>query len=118
MNVSFDGINSTIVTFMASEEIAVGDLVSVCENSTVKKSADNEPFIGICISVQNDFVAVQISGFATIKINSTEDVKYGLQNFVSDENGNLKICKSEEVSAIPLNVISIDATESTVSVFL
>ena len=118
MNVSFDGINSTIVTFMASGKIAVGDLVNVCENSTVKKCSDNEPFIGICTSVQNDLVAVQISGFATIKINSTEDVKYGLQNFVSDENSSLKICKSEEAIAIPLNVISIDATESTVSVFL
>ncbi len=118
MSVSFNGINSTIVTFMASGDIAVGDLVSVCENSTVKKSGDNEPFIGICTSVQNDLVAVQISGFATIKINSTENVKYGLQNFVSDENSSLKIGKNEETGAIPLNVISIDATESTVSVFL
>ncbi len=49
MNISFDGINESVITFFGQGDIKPGDLVSVCQDDTVKKSVENSNFIGICI---------------------------------------------------------------------
>lgn len=118
MNISFDGINESIVTFNSQGEIKPGALVSVVDNATVKQASADESFIGICVSNKNDVAAVQISGFATIKIKNIGETKYGRQFFVSDDDGTLKLDKSSNPLAVPLNVISIDKSSSTLDVFL
>ena len=118
MNISFDGINESIVTFNSQGEIKPGALVSVVVDSTVKQAAADESFIGICVSNKNGIAAVQISGFATIKIKNPGETKYGRQFFISDDDGTLKLDKSSNPLAVPLNVISIDKSSSTLDVFL
>lgn len=118
MNISFDGINESVITFFGQGDIKPGDLVSVCQDDTVKKSVENSNFIGICISYKCGIVAVQTTGFATIKVKNLSTTTYGRQYFVADEDATLKLSESTNPAATPLNVISIDKTSSTVGVFL
>lgn len=118
MNISFEGINESIVTFAAEGNIEPGNLVTVCNNNTVKKSTDNANFIGICLSCSNGLAAVQISGFATIKIKSMESTNFGIQYFVADNDACLKPSSNENKDAVPLNVVAIDKEAATIDVFL
>lgn len=118
MNISFEGINESIVTFAAKDAIEPGNLVSVCENNTVQKSVEDANFIGVCTSCKNSLAAVQISGFTTIKVKSLEDTTFGLQYFVADDDATLKLTDVENKDAVPLKVVAIDKTNSTIGVFL
>ena len=118
MNVSFNGINESIVTFLSETDIKPGDLVSISKDNTVTCASDNSDFIGICISNKSGLAAVQISGFANIKIKNLSNIKYGRQFFVSDNDSALKLSDISNPSAVPLNVVSIDQTNSCVDVFL
>ena len=118
MNISFNGINESIVTFLSQGEIKPGCLVSPTSDNTVKQSDTNSSFIGLCISNKSGLAAVQISGFATIKIKTMGSTTYGRQYFVADDDGSLKLSEASNGSAVPLNVVSIDKTNSTVDVFL
>lgn len=118
MNISFDGINESIVTFLAQGEINPGCLVTPSNNNTVKQAEDNSNFIGVCVSTKSGLAAIQISGFATIKIKTLGETTFGRQYFVADSDGSLKLSESSNNLAVPLNVVSIDKTKSTIDVFL
>jgi len=118
MNISFDGINESIVTFKTDTNIEPGKLVSVVCNDTVKQSTVNNSFIGVCISCKNNLAAIQIGGFATIKMNTVESLEYGRNFFVSDDDASLKLAENTNSAAIPLNVVSIDKDTYTIGVFL
>lgn len=118
MNISFNGINESIVTFKAQGDMKPGDLVSVCSDDTVKKAAANTNFIGVCISCKSGLAAVQISGFASIRVKELKAVTFGLQYFVADDDGSLKSTETANPASVPLNVVSIDKTTSSIGAFL
>ena len=118
MKVSFDGINNSIVTFLAPNKINIGDLVSLSDNNSIKKSSSDESFLGVCVSYQNGLAGVQISGFASIKMKSISNLNFGRNYFVSDDDSSLKLSTTKNEAAIPLNVISIDKENSLITVIL
>ncbi len=118
MNISFEGINESVVTFLTEEKIEPGSLVTVVKDNTVKLASEDENFIGVCVSCQGSVAAIKISGFEEIKIKNTDSLKYGLQYFVSDVNGLLKLSEVTNPSAVPLYVISIDKTNAILGVLM
>lgn len=67
MNVNFDGIGSQVMTFLNnSKSLAVpGDPVSVSGNGEVQQAPADSAFIGLCLSGDENYIAVQVSGVIT-----------------------------------------------------
>lgn len=67
MNVNFDGIGSQVMTFLNDpKSLAVpGDPVSISGNGEVQQAPADSVFIGVCLSGDEDYTAVQVSGVIT-----------------------------------------------------
>lgn len=58
----YDAIGDVTATFKVSGELAVGDIVTLKENDTVKKAAANDTLVGVCVSLNGSYAGVQIKG--------------------------------------------------------
>ena len=73
MNVSFKGYGENVATFVATSDVAVGNIVKISDDFEVSKAASGDDFIGVCVGVRGGYAAVQLSGYvelpASAKIN-------------------------------------------------
>ncbi len=64
MSVSFEGYNERILTFEKDGDIAVGNPVKISKNGKVSEcSSSGEKFCGFAVSVRDNLVGVQMSGY-------------------------------------------------------
>lgn len=64
MKVSFEGIGEEIMTFYndGTEPAGAGDMVYLSDNGKVKAAASGAVFCGVCVTGDEDYVAVQTKG--------------------------------------------------------
>lgn len=64
MNISFNGFNENVLTFIADSSVEEGMPVKMSGDGTVAKCSANDAFCGLCVSVRSGYAAVQLTGYA------------------------------------------------------
>ena len=105
MNVSFEEIGRLSVTFV-QEGCAGGQVCKVSGNGMVAPCAAGDKFCGVGEHVRGAHAAVQVAGFAEVKITGTVNVGY--VNLCADGNGGVKAGTGREYL-----VVSVDASAKT-----
>ena len=76
MNINFSGFNEKVVTFECENTVAAGKLVKMSANGKVANAAANDDFIGVALSVNGGYAAVQIGGYVELVKTGTVNVGY------------------------------------------
>ena len=100
MNVSFEDIGRLSVTF-GQEGCEGGMVCKVGGNGLVVPCADGEKFCGIVEHVRGNHAAVQVAGFAEVKVTGT--VGLGYVNLCADGNGGVKAGTGREYLVVSVN---------------
>lgn len=67
MSISFEGFNEKVLTFEKDTgAVAAGDPVKISGNGKVSKCSTGEKFCGFAVSVRDNLVGVQISGYREV----------------------------------------------------
>lgn len=116
MKVSFEGIGETVATFYNSGA-AAGDAVKLSANGTVTKAAAGERFMGVCISAETDFAAVQLTGVETMPYTGTAPtVGYGY--LLSDGAGGVKVDSAATKVGGEYLILEVDTAAKTAAFIL
>ena len=105
MNVSFEDIGRLSVTF-GQEGCEGGQVCKVRGNGMVAPCADGDKFCGIVEHVRGNHAAVQVAGFAEVKVTGTVGVGY--VNLCADGTGGVKAGTGREYL-----VVSVDENAKT-----
>jgi len=105
MNVSFEEIGRLAVTF-AQSGCEGGQVCKVSANGTVAPCAAGDKFCGVVEGVRGNAAAVQVAGFAQVKI--TGSVGVGYVSLCADGAGGVKAGTGREYL-----VVSVDANAKT-----
>ena len=105
MNVSFEEIGRLSVTF-GQEDCQGGQVCKVSGNGRVVPCAEGEKLCGIVEHVRGAHAAVQVAGFAEVKITGT--VSAGYVNLCADGIGGVKAGAGREYL-----VVSVDNSAKT-----
>ena len=100
MNVSFEEIGRLSVTF-AQENCAGGQVCKVSGNGTVAPCAAGDKFCGVAEHVRGAHAAVQVAGFAEVKV--TGAVSVGYVNLCADGTGGVKAGTGKEYLVVSVN---------------
>ena len=76
MNINFNGYRENVLTFACSGTVAAGDIVSVSASGTVAKASADSDFIGVCVSSEGGYAAVQLDGYVELAKSGTVNVGY------------------------------------------
>ena len=85
MNIDFKGYEENILTFACSGTVAAGDIVSFSSSNTVAKASADSDFIGVCVSSQGDYAAVQLNGY--IELPKSGTITAGYNKLVAASSG-------------------------------
>lgn len=109
MNVSFNGFNSTALTFRCADEITKLYPVKITDDATVALCNSGDQFIGFCLDSDNENATVQMSGYVKTTYSDAAPA-LGRAKLVADASGGVKT-SSAGVACI---VLAINTTDSTV----
>ncbi len=91
MNVSFNGFNKNVLTFMSDSDIPVGRPVKMSDNGKVGPCETGDEFIGIAVDSKMGYTSVQMTGYT--KLPCTDTIAVGYNTIAADGNGG--VCTSE-----------------------
>ena len=109
----YDAMGDVTATFKVSGSLALGDLVSLKENDTVQKAAENASVIGVCVSLNGSYAGIQIKGGITVPC-SDSTLTVGYQQLKAASGGGVQ---KGTAGAFHL-VVSNDTTASTATIIL
>ncbi|MGI5895570.1 MAG: hypothetical protein ACOX6U_01315 [Oscillospiraceae bacterium] len=115
MSVCFNGISDVVVTFQTASA-AIGDLVAVSANKTVKKAGASDSICGLVVSRNGEFVGVQIKGAMELPCTDST-IALGRQEIVPDGSNGIKKPASG-ASGLPVLVVDMNSDKSKVTVIL
>ena len=110
MNVSFEEIGRLAVTF-GHEGCEGGQVCKVSASGAVAPCAAGEKFCGVVEGVRGDYAAVQVAGFAEVRISGS--VALGYVNLGADGSGGVKAGAGREYL-----VVSVDENAGTAMMML
>lgn len=108
MNVSFNGFNQNVLTFVSENDIKQNALVKMTDNGKVDACENGDEFIGVCVNSRLGYAGVQMTGYA--KTTYSGDVAVGYVTVVCDENGGIKA----DENGRKVLVTDVDTTAQTV----
>lgn len=111
MNVSVNGIGEVVITMKAEADVNLGDLVVMKESFNVKKAAAEEEPIGMCVSKNGEYAAVQIHGGMVVPCED-EGLTPGYAALKATSNGG--VAKAE--SGINRLVVAVDTVSKNAEV--
>lgn len=113
MSICVNSIGDVTITLKKEGEVNVGDLVQMSKNQTAKKAVAESDPIGVCLSVNGEYMAVLVSGGVTLNCDdSTLEVGFAPIK-VADGN---KIKKG--TAGKTRLVVDVDKTGKTAQVIL
>lgn len=116
MTVSLQGFNKQVATFARAEledgyAVEPGRLVKLSGNGEVTDCANGDLFIGLCVGVDGDHCAVQLSGYARVALAATgAPTAVGYAFLASDENG----CVKELNTGRELLILELDSDSAAI----
>lgn len=109
MNVSFNGFNQNVLTFVSENDIGANIPVKLIDNGKVATCANGDEFIGVCVSSRSGYTGVQMTGYAKLTY-SGDEIGVGYQTICADENGGVKLSETGR----KVLVTDVDSTNQTV----
>lgn len=105
MSVSYNGFDVKCITFekKPSTQIIAGDLVAQGSDGYIEKVSANAPFFGVASCVRDNFVTVQISGYAELEYTGSS-APSGLCKLVSNGAGKVSV-DSSSTSVNPARMV-------------
>lgn len=111
MKIEYKGIMENVVTFLKSGTVNIGDMVKVTESDTVSVCTAGDVFDGIAVSVGENIVGVQLTGFAELPVTSAPG--FGKQVMAVGENGTITTAQTGRECC----VVSYDSVVGTATVY-
>lgn len=109
MNVSFNGFNQNVLTFVSENDIGANIPVKLIDNGKVAVCQNNDEIIGVCVSSRSGYTGVQMTGY--VKMNySGDEISVGYNTICADENGGVKVSDNGR----KVLVTDVDSTNQTV----
>ncbi len=99
---SFNGYNSTSLTFLGDETIKAGTAVKVNGDATVSACAAGDAFFGACEINRGGVITVQASGYVEMPYSGTAPA-YGFGSLVADGNGGVKTGSGRSVTVVKVD---------------
>ncbi|MDO4749598.1 MAG: hypothetical protein Q4A39_02020 [Eubacteriales bacterium] len=89
MNISFDSIGQTAVTFCnnSSAPAKAGDCVCMSANAEVSAAGANKRFFGVALSADDSFAVVQTAGVVSLPFSGTAPSVGWVKLAANGENG-------------------------------
>lgn len=115
MKINLNGINDTIATFYATENVKKGDLVVLSDGFTVDVAADSGIFIGTCLDVRNGMATVNLFGYAEFPYTGSAP-SLGANALAANGKGGVK--QASYSSGRIVLVVDVDTTASVVKFLL
>ena len=112
--VSFEGIGEVAATFACGAQVQEGQVVMVSGDGTVDACTAGGRFCGVAISAEDGYAAVQIGGFAEVKV-SGEGVSAGMVKLSADGSGGVKVVSDGGKGYL---AVEVDTTAKTVTIVL
>lgn len=114
-SVSFEGFNAKYLTFKKSSEATLnkGDFVSMDSSFTVKEFTVGSDIIGKCVDVRDDLVTVQVSGYMTAPLASSQKLACGYSKITLNVDG-----KAVVSTAASRSVFVVNFNDSTIGFIL
>ena len=112
--ISFGGIGEVVATFACTEAVQTGQVVMVSTDNTVDACTNGGKFCGVAIGAEDGYAAVQVGGFAALKV-SGEGVSAGMVKLSADGNGGVKL---DEANGEAYLVAAVDSAAGTAAVLL
>jgi len=109
--ISNKGFMEGIISLKMENEGTIGAPISMTENNTVASSLENDKFIGVLKNQRGTLAAVQVKGFATVKLSG--EIALGISSVVADGEGGIKAGTGREVM-----VLSIDEEAATADIIM
>lgn len=113
MNVSFESISQTCVTFRTTEAALTGKVVKITDNATVGTCADGERFCGAAVSVRDGVCAVVIGGYVELPYTGTAPA-VGYTGLSANGTGGVKA----DAEGHTYLVVQVDESTMTAGLFL
>ncbi|MCD7723310.1 MAG: hypothetical protein LUH82_05110 [Clostridiales bacterium] len=111
MNISFNGFENSVATFIA-DGATKGYPVALSDSNTVV-DADSE-FIGVCVNTSGQLAGVQLRGYVEISY-SGEAPAPGYSYLAADSNGGVMAADTGDVKRL---IIKVDADNSIIGFIL
>ena len=81
MNINFSGYRENVLTFECEHTVVKGKLVKMSESGKVANASCNEDFIGVAVSVNDGYAAVQLEGY--VETYKTGAINVGYNKLVT-----------------------------------
>ena len=118
MTVSFGGIGEMVITFYndATYKASAGDPVNMTDDGEVGKTAASGRFIGVAITADDDFAAVQTAGYIVMPYTGDTAPSVGYTHLISNGSGGVKVDAGTEgvYTGAEYLVIDVDTTAKKV----
>lgn len=85
MDISFIGYKENVITFECEDTVEAGKLVKMSASGKVADAAADDAFIGVALSVDGGYAAVQLDGYVECAKSGT--VSVGYQKLVAASSG-------------------------------
>ena len=76
MDINFSGYKENVLTFECESSVAAGKLVKMSASGKVANASADDDFIGVAISVNGGYAAVQLDGYIETAKSGTVNVGY------------------------------------------
>ncbi len=108
MNVSFNGFNQNVLTFVSESDIEVNTPVKMADNGEVTPCQNGDEFIGVSVTSRQGYTGVQMTGYTKMPY-SGEAPTVGYQTIAADENGGVAVAQTGK-KVLVLDVDSVNKT--------
>lgn len=116
MKVSFEGIGESVVTFYnsATAGAAAGEPVKMTDNGEVGACGSGDKFIGLALTAEGEYCAVQTKGYAQTVYSGTAPA-VGYAKLSGNGSGGVK---SDAANGREILVIDVDTVNKLVGIVL
>ncbi len=109
MNVSFNGFNQNVLTFISEDDISANTPVKMADNGEVTACADGDEFIGVAVSSRQGYTGVQMTGYTKMPYTGTAPT-VGYKTIAADAACGVKVAQTGK----KVLVLEVDTTNKTV----
>lgn len=115
MSISYNGYNSSTLTFEAGSGLTAGAPVTLNSDGQAVCASADDYFIGVCTAVREGWASVQTDGYVEVKYSGTAPSK-GVGALVT--GANKTVAKGGEGDVALYKILNVDTTNSIVGFIL
>lgn len=92
MDINFNGYMENVLTFECDSTVTAGKFVKMSESGKVAAAAANDSFVGVALSAEGGYAAVQLNGY--VEAQKTGTVNVGYNKLAAGNANTVKVAES------------------------